>query len=277
MSNFEYLMALNAFAGRTVHDLTQYPVFPWVLADYVSATLDLTDPTVYRDLSKPMGCQIGSQEAAFQARYRTWADDSIKAFHYGSHYSTAGSVLWYLLRLAPFTDLALELQEGHFDCPDRYSIHLLYWYKSTITDAKGAARLFRSIGEAYYGCTHSTTDVKELIPEFFYLPDFLVNINGLDLGVTQHGQQVDAVQLPPWARDAADFVAINRQVRRCNRTNTDATAGTTAHVLTQPAVAGAGERGCVGVAPPVDRPDLRLQAEGGAGSRGHKRLLSPHL
>jgi hypothetical protein len=125
MSNFEYLMALNAFAGRTVQDLTQYPVFPWVLADYVSPTLDLTDPSVYRDLSKPMGCQSGSQEAAFQERYRTWADDSIKAFHYGSHYSTAGSVLWYLLRLAPFTELALELQEGHFDCPDRYSIHLL--------------------------------------------------------------------------------------------------------------------------------------------------------
>jgi hypothetical protein len=141
MSNFEYLMALNAFAGRTVQDLTQYPVFPWVLADYVSASLDLTDPSVYRDLSKPMGCQIGSQEAAFQERYRTWADDSIKAFHYGSHYSTAGSVLWYLLRLAPFTDLALELQEGHFDCPDRYSIPLLYWHKSTITDAKGAALL----------------------------------------------------------------------------------------------------------------------------------------
>ena len=37
------------------NDLTQYPVFPWVLADYVSEELDLTDPGVYRDLSKPMG------------------------------------------------------------------------------------------------------------------------------------------------------------------------------------------------------------------------------
>lgn len=31
ISNFEYLMHLNAAAGRSFQDLTQYPVFPWVL------------------------------------------------------------------------------------------------------------------------------------------------------------------------------------------------------------------------------------------------------
>jgi len=30
MTNFEYLMHLNACAGRSYQDLTQYPVFPWV-------------------------------------------------------------------------------------------------------------------------------------------------------------------------------------------------------------------------------------------------------
>lgn len=29
ISNFEYLMALNTIAGRTLNDLNQYPVFPW--------------------------------------------------------------------------------------------------------------------------------------------------------------------------------------------------------------------------------------------------------
>ena len=28
---------------------------PWVLQDYTSATLDLNDPSIYRDLSKPIG------------------------------------------------------------------------------------------------------------------------------------------------------------------------------------------------------------------------------
>jgi len=30
LTNFEYLMHLNACAGRSYQDLTQYPVFPWV-------------------------------------------------------------------------------------------------------------------------------------------------------------------------------------------------------------------------------------------------------
>lgn len=29
--------------------------FPWVLQDYVSPTLDLSNPVVFRDLSKPIG------------------------------------------------------------------------------------------------------------------------------------------------------------------------------------------------------------------------------
>lgn len=34
ISNFQYLMHLNTLAGRSYNDLSQYPVFPWVLADY---------------------------------------------------------------------------------------------------------------------------------------------------------------------------------------------------------------------------------------------------
>lgn len=55
ITNFEYLMILNTLAGRSYNDLTQYPVFPWVLADYSSETLDLNKSSSYRDLSKPVG------------------------------------------------------------------------------------------------------------------------------------------------------------------------------------------------------------------------------
>ena len=36
ISNFEYLMCLNTLAGRSYNDLMQYPVFPWIVADYKS-------------------------------------------------------------------------------------------------------------------------------------------------------------------------------------------------------------------------------------------------
>jgi len=46
MSNFEYLMRLNIIAGRSYNDTNQYPVFPWIIADYDSPALDVTNPAV---------------------------------------------------------------------------------------------------------------------------------------------------------------------------------------------------------------------------------------
>lgn len=57
ISNFEYLMILNYFAGRTYNDITAYPVFPWIIADWESEQLDLTKAETFRILSLPMGAQ----------------------------------------------------------------------------------------------------------------------------------------------------------------------------------------------------------------------------
>jgi hypothetical protein len=57
ISNFDYLMMLNTIAGRTYNDLNQYPIFPWVLKDYTSQVLDIKNPDVFRDFSKPIGIQ----------------------------------------------------------------------------------------------------------------------------------------------------------------------------------------------------------------------------
>lgn len=54
ISNFEYLSFLNIQGNRSFNDLSQYPVFPWVVHDYGSE-FDLGNPELYRDLSKPMG------------------------------------------------------------------------------------------------------------------------------------------------------------------------------------------------------------------------------
>ena len=71
LSNFEYLMHINAAAGRSFQDLTQYPIFPWVIADYHSDTLDLNNPATFRDLSKPMGSLGARREQQYRDRYQT--------------------------------------------------------------------------------------------------------------------------------------------------------------------------------------------------------------
>ena len=54
--------------------------------------------------------------------------------------------------------------------------------------------------------------MRELIPEFYFLPDFLKNYNKFEFGETQKGEVVDDVVLPPWARgDPIEFIRKHRE------------------------------------------------------------------
>jgi factor associated with neutral sphingomyelinase activation len=55
LSNFHYLTFLNHLSGRSVLDLSQYPVFPWILSNYHGENIDLREKRNYRDLSRPVG------------------------------------------------------------------------------------------------------------------------------------------------------------------------------------------------------------------------------
>ncbi|XP_070185825.1 WD repeat and FYVE domain-containing protein 3-like isoform X2 [Littorina saxatilis] len=194
INNFQYLMHLNTLAGRSYNDLMQYPVFPWIIADYDSPELDFSQPSTFRDLTKPMGAQTPDRLKQFQKRYNEWDDPQGETppYHYGTHYSSAMIVASYLVRMEPFTSHFLKLQGGHFDLADR---------------------MFHSVRENWMSASkHNMADIKELIPEFFYLPDFLLNKNNFDLGCKQSGTQLDDVILPPWAKgDPREFIRLHRQ------------------------------------------------------------------
>lgn len=142
ISNFEYLMRLNILAGRSYNDITQYPVFPWIIADYTSQTLDLTDPKTFRDLSKPVGALNPIRLEEIKERYDSFDSDIMPPFMYGSHYSSAGVVIHYMMRQEPFTTMFVNLQGGKFDCPDR---------------------VFFDLKSTWDCCNKDRSDVKELI------------------------------------------------------------------------------------------------------------------
>uniref|UniRef100_A0A671WSY8 Neurobeachin-like protein 2 n=1 Tax=Sparus aurata TaxID=8175 RepID=A0A671WSY8_SPAAU len=197
ISNFEYLMQLNTIAGRTYNDLSQYPVFPWVLCDYTSSDLNLEDPAVFRDLSKPIGVVNPRHAQNVREKYESFEDPTgtIDKFHYGTHYSNAAGVMHYMIRMEPFTTLHIQLQSGRFDCADRQ---------------------FHSVAAAWQARMESPADVKELIPEFFYFPEFLQNMNGFDLGHLQISQDpVTDVLLPRWATSREDFIRKHRKALEC--------------------------------------------------------------
>ncbi|CAG0898135.1 unnamed protein product, partial [Cyprideis torosa] len=153
---------------------------------------DLDSESVYRDLSRPIGIINPKNEPEVRAKYENFEDPSgtIPKFHYGTHYSNSAGVLHYLVRLEPFTTLHIELQSGRFDVADRQ---------------------FHSIPATWERLMEGS-DVKELIPEFFYNPEFLVNRNRFDLGRLQGTRErVDDVILPPWADSPEDFIAKHRK------------------------------------------------------------------
>lgn len=114
ISNYEYLIALNSAANRTRNDLSQYPVFPWVLSNYETSTIDLNDPNNYRDLSKPIGALEPKRLMSFKDRYIQMPEPK---FLYGTHYSNPGYVIGYLVRKNP--QYMIKLHGGKFDHPDR--------------------------------------------------------------------------------------------------------------------------------------------------------------
>ena len=194
ISNFDYLMRLNDLSGRGYNDLAQYPVFPWILSDYDSETLDLTLESTFRDLSKPMGALSPNRLEQVLERYRTFSDgmdEGTPPFMYGSHYSSPGAVLFYLIRLEPFTSMYIDLQGGKFDHADR---------------------MFLDVGQTWKNASSAPGDLKELIPEFFYLPEMFQNADNFDFGTTQQGKRVGDVALPRWSGgDPHTFVRMHRE------------------------------------------------------------------
>ena len=141
-----------------------------------------------------MGALNENRLKEFLDRFNSFEENvssGIPAFMYGSHYSTmVGVVLHFLVRMQPYAALHKEMQNGHFDVPDR---------------------LFSSIPRSYHHNTTQLSEVKEITPEWFTTPDMFRNINNFDFGLTQDGEVISDVELPKWAKTAEEFVKIHRE------------------------------------------------------------------
>ena len=200
LSNFEYLMILNKYGGRSFNDLSQYPIFPWVIADYTSPKLSYIKESTYRNLKYPISGISKEKREKGMEKYELLRSDSdmMAPFQYGSHYSAARMVLGYLLRTEPFASRLLKF-EGQAD---------------------SSARMFHTIETQWSACNYDSMDNKELIPEFFYLPEMFANYNRYNFGIkddnnclrvrmTKLKVRVDQVLLPEWVLNNHQFIREN--------------------------------------------------------------------
>ena len=195
ISTFTYLMWLNQLSGRSFNNTQNYPVFPWILSDYTSNRLNLDNPNVFRDLSKPVGAL--NEERLQKIKLNILPDEDGVPILYRSTYSCPFHVYYFLLRLEPYTTLHIEIQDGHFDVP---------------------SRLFATMASAWGSAAGLMNNFKELVPEFFFLPDFLQNKDEFKLGTLPSGETVGDVILPPWASTAEEFIQLHRKALECEYT-----------------------------------------------------------
>ena len=150
LSNFNYLLLINKYSSRTYNDYNQYLVFPLLFMDGENKRK--------RDLSKAIALNKENNENSYEKAMNNY---SLFKYHFNQHYSTAGFILYYLVRLIPFTFQHIVFQSMKFDVP---------------------ARIFSSMKNIFL-FYEVTEDNRELIPEFFYSYDFLINLNCNDFGV----------------------------------------------------------------------------------------------
>ena len=156
LSNFNYLLLINKYSSRTYNDYNQYLVFPFLYTDFENKKK--------RDLSKVICLNKENNEKTYNRAIYNYS--SFK-FHFNQHYSSSGFILHYLVRLIPFTYKHILFQAMKFDAPTRFFSSLVKTHSSL----------------------KDSDENRELIPEFYYSYDFLINLNYNDFGIIKTNEE----------------------------------------------------------------------------------------
>ena len=222
ITTFDFLMILNVLSNRSFNDLTQYPVFPWILTQYNDfiPTIDRKEKSnkneifndsekndknnndgnvnqsesspktssdantkknnsiekdklkiingikEIRDFSIPMGMMSSIEHGEKRKRYYLEKYNKIKdnkeensIYIYNTHYSNSKYISAYLARVFPFININIELNR-----------------KKNFNNEN----LLTSIDKCFKNATSKIDDLREICPEFFFLPEIFININYLD-------------------------------------------------------------------------------------------------
>ena len=234
ITSFDLLIYINTLSNRSFNDLTQYPVFPWILTEYndfacpieknekenknensindselnekenninqydenINSIMDNTtikpsseSSTKYiqyskkkneikelignymikyiRDFSIPMGMMNLSEEGekrkkkylekynSKMIKFKDNPEMENENYIYNTHYSNPKYIAGYLARIFPYINIL-----KNYNCNEEILI---------------------SVEKTFINASSKKGDLKELCPEFFYLPEMFININYLDL------------------------------------------------------------------------------------------------
>ncbi|KAK8898473.1 hypothetical protein M9Y10_000762 [Tritrichomonas musculus] len=145
ISTYSYLFYLNIISGRSFNCLLIYPVFPWVISDYKSDKIDIGNPHIYRDFTKPT-CLLNDKQQRYYKTTVENGDKNFKGEHQSPHFSNPYIVSGFLKRVEPFgtIDAILNNQNNH-----------------------RKPKSFDSLADTWDSVSNDVFDNRELTPEFF--------------------------------------------------------------------------------------------------------------
>ena len=195
ISTFDLIIILNLISNRSYNDIYQYPIFPLLFFYDKKTTQDkdnnqkITTSKIPRDLSVHIGFQTETEKGNERKKniIKLYKDNleekdenesetnKMKEYYFSTHYSNGIYSTNFLLRIFPYSFIAIEFQSTGFDNPNR---------------------LFHSIDTTFYLISYLNADVRELIPEFYYLPEMMINLNKLNLSKKADGELINDVNMP---------------------------------------------------------------------------------
>ena len=188
ISTYEFLLTLNYYSSRTYNDTSQYPIFPWVIKNFKELyKLNINEinkillskksknefnneESFSRIFKYPISAQTEIKRESAKYRFLDCSFDKFKS-HFYSHYSTASFIFYYLMRMNPFMQNLIRLQNNSQENSNRMFV--------CIFDSQLAINL--------------SNDNRELIPEFFNKIEFFINLNCANFGLNSKGIQTDDI------------------------------------------------------------------------------------
>ena len=184
-NNYDLLIIINLLSNRSFKDIYQYPIFPIL---YKLLKIIERENKEERDLGEHLGLQDLSEKSkarkqlieesyiCYQSDLKDTVDDEddndICLFN--THYSNPVYICNFLIRIFPYSFCSIEYQGDGFD---------------------SANRLFYSINRTMENTLAQKSDLREMIPDIYYLPDLYYNNNGLNFGTLLEGEEIDTVYI----------------------------------------------------------------------------------
>ena len=247
ISTLEYLMWLNIYSGRSFSDLTQYPVFPWLIINYSDDSKEITNKD-FRSLNIPIGMFDFNEKQqlrknAYIETYESIKNDLIDMlpdFNYQDYLKKGDEYLeiYKNKNKKEKENKDIDFNQipyfygSHYSNPTYVSHFLARIFPFTYIgiEIQGERfdtpeRLFTSMRKTFDSTSSLSDDVRELIPEFYMMSDFFLNRNNINFAQDRLDDQnklviINDVKLPMWSNNnSINFVVTLRRYLESNYIN----------------------------------------------------------